>query len=369
MILAAFAIGVTLGAPPAGPRPLQVQRFAHYCDWHTKCVEGPWCDSWRFVSTIPFLRDALPGIGYRSDDPVVIHAHNREMWANGIIPLVSWWGPTAPAGGDAFLDRYLSEWDTAAPVKPGLLYEVTGRLKIVNDTVDFADPENAERFIADVRYLSARFWSRYPERFYRIDGRPVLFIWLTQAFRGPFDEVVARARREVPFYLIGSDFNIPTCFRPGLESIVDATDALSAYGVYAPSLAARYGGKITESYISDYATSAKEWSLWLREHTRGTSLILPLQFAFDDRLVEPPRNHPPMTCTPEVASRLAQTAHTLIAGSQLECGNLLPYVLFVSYNEHFEGTAAEPSDRYGEDWLNILRTTFATPVLRPTECP
>jgi hypothetical protein len=373
MMLAMLVLAVAPNAPtPAAspaPRSLPIQRLAHYCDWHVKCADGPACDSWRYASTIPSLQDGRPGIGYSSDDPRTIRAHNREMWANGITPLLSWWGPEAPAGGDAFLETYLSQWDAEAPVKPGVLYEVVGRLKMADDVVDFADPENAERFIVDVRHLNERFWSRHPERFYRIEGRPVLFVWLSQAFRGPFDEVVARARREVPFYLIGSEFNLPSSFRPGLETVVRGMDALSAYGIYSPPLAVRHGGQMTEGYVEEYAIAAKEWSRWLSEHAPSTSLILPLQFAFDDHLVVPPRNHPSIDSTPAMASKLALTAHGLIAQSQLECGNIQPSILFVSYNEHFEGTAAEPSDRYGAAWLEILRSAFAIPVQRPATCP
>jgi hypothetical protein len=368
LLSAALAASPAAAAPVTTTRPISIQRLAHYCNWHLKCATDAACDSWRYAATLPRLRDAQPGVGYASDDPRIIRAHNRDLWANGITPLVSWWGPSAPAGGDAFLDAYLREWDARAPVRAGLLYEVTARLKMVNGLVDFTDTENAERFVADVRYLSERYWARQPERFYRIDGRPVLFIWLSHAFRGPFDEVVARVRREVPVYIIGSDFNMPADFRPGLESVARGLDAVSAYGIYTPALATRHQAQITEADVEEYAGSAREWSRWLAEHAAGTALILPLQFAFDDHLVMPPRDHPPLSSTPAIVARLAETAQGLIAGSQAGCGNILPFVLFVSYNEHFEGTAAEANDRYGDSWLETLRRTFAAPVLRPTEC-
>jgi hypothetical protein len=367
-LVAAAGLPSGLASPGAEPRAIQIQRLAHYCDWHVKCATGPDCDSWRYASTIPLRKDAQPGIGYSADDPSIIRAHNREMSASGIIPLLSWWGPDVPAGGDAFLDAYLSQWEPEAPVRAGLLYEVVGRLRMTGELVDFSDPENAERFISDVRYLHQRYWSRYPDRFYRIDGRPVLFIWLSHAFRGPFEEVAARARREVPFYLIGSDFNVPASFRPGLESVVRGLDAVSAYGIYSPPQATRHGGQVTDEYIEEYDVAAGDWSRWLSTNAPGTSLILPLQFAFDDHLVVPPRNHPSITSTASAAVKLAKTAEWQIARSQLACGNIQPFVLFVSYNEHFEGTAAEPSDRYGTDWLDVLRTTFVVPVLRPAEC-
>jgi hypothetical protein len=370
-LLAGLVLPSASAAPLAEPsheRIVRVQRLAHYCDWLQKCATGRDCDWWWQASTIPFRRDALPGIGYASMDPAIIRDQNRELWTNGIVPLISWWGPNEPRGGSAFFDLYLAQWDPQYPVKPGILYEILGRLKVVNGVVDFADPDNAQRFVSDMRYLHERFWSRYPDRFYRFNARPLLFIWLTEIIRGPFAEVVARAQREVPFSVIGSDVTIPPYLRPGLEANVRAMDAVSHYGIYSPPMALAHGGHVDESYTGQYAWSIQEWSSWLAQHAPDTRLILPLQFSFDDHLV-PGRANPSLTSTPEEARRLASTARGLIQESLSSCGNLAPLVLVVSYNEHFEGSAIEPNDRYGDDFLEILRQTFAAPLTRSIDCP
>jgi hypothetical protein len=374
----ARAILLTLLLPPASfaadppiEHSLPIRTLVHYVDWHGKCPPGPDCGNWQRATTIPFRRDARPGLGYRSDDPTIIREHNREMWEHRLVPLVSWWGPTEESpnlGGDSFLDLYLSLWDERYPVRIGLLYEVAVRLKVVNDVVDFSDAENAERFVADLRHLQRKYWSRFPERFHRLHGRPLLFIWLTHAFRGPFDEVAARARAEAPVFLIGSDFNMYDYFRPGLESTVRGLDAVSSYSIYSPLLVRRYGGEVGDAHVRAYAENALTWSTWLAEHAPQTKLLLPLSFAFDDTLWLPPRNNPVLSCSNEAAEKLADTARALVVASRADCGNILPYVLFVSYNEHYEGTAIEPNDVHGWDFLEIVARTFAPPVHQPAEC-
>ncbi len=363
-----LAAGVASAADPPVPRWIYPRAFVHYVDWYSKCPNDPACGGWNQVTTIPWLADSLPGIGYASDDPAVIHQHNHELWDHDLVPLISWWGPDTPLGGDRFLDLYLSLWDEEAPVRIGLLYEVTGRLKLVNDIVDFNDPENADRFVADIRHLQEKYWSRYPDRFYWADNRPVLFIWLTHTFRGPFDVVAARARQEAPVYLIGSDYNTYGYFRPGLEQVARALDAESSYSIYSPLYVERNGAEVGLAHATAYQESVGLWSDWLAQNAPGVKLLLPLSFAFDDTRVFPPREHPPLRCTDAGAELLATTARRLIEISQLECGNISHHLLFVSYNEHYEGTALEPNNVHGNDFLAILTRTLATPVERSADC-
>ncbi len=362
VLLASSAVRAAPGPKGPGSRPVYVQRFAHYTDWHTKCPQGGACDSWNFASTIPFRHDNRPGVGYASLDPAIIRDHNRELWTYGVVPLISWWGPDADQGGDNFLDAYLAQWDPRYPVRPGLLYEVLGRLKVVDGIVDFDDPENANRFLSDLRHIQERYWSRHPDRFFRLRGRPVLFIWLSQIFRGGFDQVMAQARREISFSVIGSEFSLPLFPRPGMEQVVRTEDAMSCYGIYSPPLAREHGGHVDAAYVSQFVQAAHFWSAWLDQNAPDTQLILPLQFAFDDHLV-PGRDNPQLTSTPEEAQRLAAAAFDLIQESATGSGRIAPFILFVSYNEPFEGTALEPNNRYGSDFIDILHDAFIAPIL------
>lgn len=352
-VVSAAAVGVT-APPPSDGVPI----LAHFVDWFQK---NDYVNSWTGATTVPLRRDARTGFGYDSRDPVTLRRQNREMLAHGIVPLVSWWGPDT-VGGDAFLDLYL----TVPGPRLGLLYEVTGRLTADGQAhFNLSDPRNAQRFLDDMQHLSDRYWSRpeLADRWFRIDGRPVVFIWLSHAFTGSFEQLGAEVRRRFSLYLIGSDFNISSHFRDGLESIVRGMDAVSSYGVYHPGLTARTGGHITQAYIDHYVRSYDAWVRWLQQKAPGVNLIPPLQFAFEDT-----RGNPPLTSTYDEAWRFAHLVRFLIERSG-SCGEpVLPFVLLTSYNEHFEGSAVEPTLRYHDDWLGVLGSAFRQPALEQ-RCP
>ena len=319
--------------------------FAHYCNWHIKNQN---ISSWRYANTIP-LRYSPPGIlGYDSQDKRIIAEHNAEMKANGIIPLISWWGPnTRP--GDKFLRTYLS---VDSDVQIGILYEVTVRL-IKNNTgrFSFDDPRNVRRFIEDITHLHETFFTRFPQRFYKMDGRPVVFIWLSHAFKGRFDLAVQKLREKIPVYIIGSDINIYSHFRPDLISTVRGVDAISAYGIYAPNSTRQSGGHLNRDYVDKYAKSLRDWSTWAENNVPNVKLIVPIEFMFRDN-----RSNPELRSTPMEASYLLSKIQEFFVKSK--CGNVLPYVLVVSYNEHYEGTSIEPTVEYGSFYLDLLRTIF-----------
>ncbi len=318
--------------------------FAHYMDW---AVANE--DCWGPAASRPLLRPS----GYASNDPAVIAAHNTEMTANGILPMISWWARDTYAG-DEFLDLYLS---MPGP-QIGILYEALGpgRLKTSGESINMDDPENAGTFISDMEHLQEKYFSRYPDRFYRIAGRPVVFIWISNAFTGPFDQVVARARQNVSFYLVGSDFTSPFGIKPGHESVIRAMDAISTYGGFDID---RYGSEMNVQYVADYRKAVLQWTRWLASNSPHTKLLLPMCFSYDDRKI-PGRRQLHFTSSPEIALQFAQLVRTLIT-NPCEPERVLPLAFTTSYNEHFEGSAVEPSDLYGDRYLRIINKTFNVP--------
>jgi len=335
------------------PRPPErVPILAHYVNWHQK---NDFMNTWGLANTVPIRRNETAGFGYDSLDRAVLTEQNREMILQGIIPLVSWWGPDSRAG-DAFLDAYL----TLPGPRLGLLYEVTGRL--YEDPLghfDVEDPRNVQRFLDDMQHLHDRYWSRpeFGERWFRIDDKPVLYIWLSHAFRGSFERLRAAVRERSPLFIIGSDFNIDSHFRPGLQDVVRGLDAVSAYGIYHPDLTIQTGGRISQAYLDRYATSYSAWVRWLGEHAPGVRLIAPLQFAFKDN-----RGNPALTSTYSQALRLSEIVRLLVQRSQSCREPVLPLILMVSYNEHFEGSSVEPTLQYQYDWFDVLARVFGTPM-------
>jgi len=378
-------LSAVLAAAPASPQARErehisapVPVLAHYMNWAT--VPG----GWSTASVMPLLRDNPAG-GYTSANPAIIAEHNRQMAANGIWPMMSWWGPDTYAG-DRFLDQYLS-----VPGPPlAILYEATGRL-LTNrqiregavtaplpmpapdravmragsgdDRFDFRQAVNANTFIADMEHLHRKYFTGpHADRFVRIDGRPVVFVWISHAFDGPFDEAVAHARERAAFYLVGSDFAVPFYMRSGGESVVRGYDALSAYGFYDPN---RYGLDMNQKFLTEFNAAVPQWETWLGKNAPGVRLLLPMGFAYDETLI-PGRRGVVFSSSYEVARKYAEDVRSLITAP---CGTSLLRIAYVtSFNECYEGTCVEPSEEYGTGYLDIIRQVFAVErTLEPCE--
>lgn len=317
--------------------------FAHFANWWT--VPGSWATS----GTMPIRNDNPMG-GYVSANPDIIRGQNAEMEANGIVPLVSWWARDTYAG-----DEYLHQYLSIPGPQIGILYEAVGPGRMTQDVrgeVNFSDAKNAEMFISDMEHLQNTFFSVYPERFIRIDGRPVVFIWISHIFRGPFDETVARARERAPFFLIGSEFSSPFSPRPDLARSIRGMDAITSYGFYDRQ---RYGADMPQQFLEEYRFAVADWSAWILKSAPHVRIILPMGFAYDETRI-PGRSGLQFRGSLSMARAYAEMVRSFAVNS---CGApIMPYAYITSYSEHAEGTAIEPSHEYGSGYLDIIRETF-----------
>jgi glycoprotein endo-alpha-1,2-mannosidase len=114
-----------------------------------------------------------PAIGnYNNRDSATIASHidqshqgNVDFWA------VSWWGPNS-AENTTFRNSILTN-PRASELKYAVHYESTGRLG------DFANP-NFANLTPDFRYLAANYFQN--PNYLKIDGRPVVFMYVTRAY-------------------------------------------------------------------------------------------------------------------------------------------------------------------------------------------
>ncbi len=335
----------------------------HYMTWLQQ-------RSWSSASTWPVLRNPdypLPR-GYDSDDPVVFRAHNRNAERHGFAWLWSWWGRDGVAGGDATLRRYL-DLDPGATVPLLILHEATGILNVGRDgRFDFDDPANFRRFADDMAYLDRVYWSnpRYAHRFLRVDGRPVLFAWVSRNFTGAWASAVAAARREAGFYLVGSEFLLDLrpdgrpLVRDDLAEVLAPLDAVSGYGIYDP----RYvpgSGHLDAGYAARYEQALRGWAELVTSVAPGVRFIPPLQFAFDDRYYRPDARNPPLWSSIEEAIAVAAVTRRLLddaRGGDARYRSVLPVVFLVSWNEHLEGSAVEWTDEHGYGYVMTADRVF-----------
>jgi hypothetical protein len=335
----------------------------HYMTWLQE-------ESWPFASTWPVLRNPaypLPR-GYDSDDPVIFRAHNRTAERLGFAWLWSWWGPSAVPGGDPTLRRYL-ELDPGSTVPLLVLYESAEALVADRDGfVDFDSTANAQRFVEDVAYLDRAYWSnpRYAHRFLRVDGRPVLFAWVSRQFTGAWPAAVAAARLRAPFYLVGSEFGLGLgpdgrpLVRGNLAEVLAPLDAVSGYGIYDPRFVPA-SGRFDADYLSLYERSLRGWAELVTSLAPHVRFVPPLQFAFDDHFARPEARHPPLSCSVEEAVAAARVTRRLLDDAQVGDGryrSVLPLVFLVSWNEHIEGSAVEWTDEHGYGYLMAAARAF-----------
>ena len=195
---------------------------AYYYPWY-----GPGVGGHGFGST---LRDHLvpkqePALGhYNNGDTEVIASHiHQSVMANIHFWACSWWGPGSYE--DRVLRDHILAHACAGELKYAILYESKGRLG------SFSNP-NYSRLLPDFTYL----WTHYfgQPHYLRIDGRPVVFIYLTRVyFRNQGDEALADLRAAFPALYIVADDVFGRNYR---SSYAAKWDAVTAYDVYGQTM-------------------------------------------------------------------------------------------------------------------------------------
>lgn len=336
----AVLIGMCVAAA-ASAQEVRIERYAHFVTWYSQQRPGIIEHQWDEAAVFPIRRGPGAGEGYDSKDPDIIRQQNEDFLKYGITPLASWWGAEHFAG-DAFLNVYLT---VPSPVKIGILYEVTGLLTSGTQgrrtVYDFDDPGNAQKFVSDIRYLKDTYFGRYPERFATIDGRPIIFIWLSGLFVGDFAHAAAEVKDEV--YIIGSEVSP---YPPGKNteehlSVIRGLDAVSSYGIQFDDF---HSGRLDAAFVGQNISAYRLWSRWLQVHAPDVELIVPLSFSANDTGIPERAPHSrPFISTYEEAYDAAEQYRAFLTEAYLGCAmtNVRVAVNITSYNEHVEGTSLE----------------------------
>ncbi|MEX0986094.1 MAG: glycoside hydrolase family 99-like domain-containing protein [Bacteroidales bacterium] len=281
-----------------------------------------------------YLREHLvpvqtPELGEYSDrDAEVIEQHLSWSEYAGIgLWVSSWWGPGKME--DVTLKDHILKHPALGDMKIALFYETSGRIP------DFTDLSNVR---SDIEYMAETYFDH--PNYYTIDGRPVLFVYLTRVLsgKGVLEETVNIMRAAAgdsgfDIYIVGDHvFGKP----PSSTDQIVLLDAITNYDVYGSSGARMYA---TQWYVDSYYQAQAGWKS--QALTVGTGFIPATAPGFNDTGVRD--GHIPLsrklTENDEFGSLFKAMVDKAVTLVDPATNNLF---LVTSWNEWHEDTQIEP---------------------------
>lgn len=329
-------------AVPLGPRPLV---GAHYYHWYP----GNWA-----IGTLRGALDAPqpPELGwYDSADVSVAEQHIAWASEHGIdfFTLDSW--PVQHQENQAAIARFL-EAPNIADIRFTMFYE-TWDLSFdpARGFADLDQPGIRQAFVEDMAQLADQYFD-HPS-YLRIDGRPVVILYLTRVLVGDVDGAMAevramwRARGHDPFVVADEIFwrvtrsDGPAAFSTEPQpDRIRLFDAITAYNPYESSETSHAGYSATSRFLPDVIGLYQRYA----DATGGEVPIVPgVLPGYNDRGVRPSLDHYviPRARAPDAAEGTF-LADMLDQVADPWTDARAPLVMVTSWNEWNEDTAIEP---------------------------
>lgn len=271
----------------------------------------------------------LPALGEYNDRETEVIAQHLEWceYAGISLWVSSWWGPGKKE--DITLKDHILQHPELGDMKIALFYETTGRIP------DFTDLSNVS---ADIEYMAENYFDH--PNYYTIDGRPVLFVYLTRALssRGVLEQTMDLMRAAAnssgyDIYIVGDQvFGQP----PSSADQLALLDAATNYDVYGSSGARMYA---TQKKVDNYYTAQAGWKS--KAQAVGTGFIPATAPGFNDTGVRD--GHVPLsrklTESDEFGSLFRAMVDKAVTLVDPTVNNLF---LVTSWNEWHEDTQIEP---------------------------
>lgn len=315
--------------------------LAYYYPWYLK---GDWSRHGYFGE---------PTLGnYGTDDPQVAAQHIRWAKEAGLDGFVVSWGGPQDMTDKHFRAGYLKA-DNSADLKYAFIYESLGRLDgadgETNERVDFSQRRVVRRFQEDLAYLNKQFCG--DDRYLKIDGRPVIVLYVTRTFRNLNAELLAQIQAAAgqKFYFIADEPFLlgeqksPQTAENGLRDGQPLFDAYTAYNMFESDLVKE--GEPASDYMRREALPVfKSWSA----ETVFCPTLMPKYHDF--------RGKRTLTGTPDDYKTMIAMMQKL---PKKAVGHGIGSIyLITSWNEWWEGTTIEPDTTDGEAFLKANREAF-----------
>lgn len=328
---------------------------------HLSAYYYPWYSHDRHWHEGYLAEEGDPALGnYSSRTPSVIRQH-LEWSRNGDIDnwVCSWWGPGS--WEDDTLRRYIAPVISTEnnPENPTLcvFYEAEGILGMDPERGIVFDEKTTDQFVEDFGYLAETYFDL--PSYYRIDGKPVVYIYLSRTFAGDYASAIARVRAKVrslghEVFLIGDE----VYWGDPEENRVALWDAVTAYNLHGPPIFGEQPDQLL--FVEECDNLYREWTELC---TRlGVKLIPGFIPGFNNHGADPDRTYYTIPRNLKPGAPPTSTLNALADVSLDYADPELNAVVLTSFNEWHEDSQVEP--REGTDgspdlqFLEALKAKF-----------
>jgi glycoprotein endo-alpha-1,2-mannosidase len=310
-------------------------------DRHVSVFYYPWYDLNRHWGE-GYLRHLTNPV----QEPLLGHYSNRDeanverhlQWSQqyGIDNWIcSWWGPDSWEN-KTILD-YVSPNLEGSKVSYCLFYEAAGLLNMQNGRIEF-DEQRTATFRAHIKFIAANYFD--DPAYYRINGRPVVYIYLTRTFAGDYENAINAARQDVAemgfdIFLIGDEvyWGSPNFTR------IAALDGITAYNMHGPH---EYDGYPMDTHFFDKV--AEKYTAYRNiANLTNTAFIPKIMPGFNDRGVRLSADHYviPSQVHPDSSHTSTFEHYSHLAEAFIDSN--LNALCITSFNEWHEDTQIEPT--------------------------
>jgi glycoprotein endo-alpha-1,2-mannosidase len=334
-------------------------------DYHVAAYYYPWYDKkhWKQGYVRKELTPEQPPLlgEYSSKDRKVVRQHLSWSEEYGIDSWIcSWWGKRSKT--DRNIIRAILPEIASSETQFAIFYESAKLLNMVNGAIDIQG-QALEQLKKDIGYLS-RTYFHHPS-YLHIEGRPVLYIYLTRAFSGQVEEginIIRQAAKEEGYdlFLVGDEVFWQ---RPNRQRI-ELLDAITPYNMHGPN---NFDG-----YPSDtdfFEAVDRQYEKYQYVSQRSGACFIPNVFpGFNDKGVRPEANHYIIPNQVHPDSSHTSTLRTYLELAKEHIDPKVKLLTVTSFNEWHEDTQIEPTTikpsqvkyqdyiyvQYGFDYLKMI---------------
>ena len=304
----------------------------YYYPWYDQPDNGHWKEGHLRELLSP---PALPTLGkYYSGDREVIKQHLLWSAEYGIDHWIcSWWALGSIEDRVMRLDVLPTMKDS--PTKFCIYYESAGLLGMNEDEEIVFNDMTLATFKEHMEYLW-KYYFKHPN-YLRVDGKPVLHLYVSRCYAGRFDEAIAMAREiarehQEELYIVGDEI----FWGPPNPDRIKLMDAITAYCMHGPI---DFQGYPQHSELLMHLTiKYNEYSKIAKSH--GVAVAPNIFPGYNNRVIRADNYAIPRKFNP---SDKAGTTFTRMADwSEKYIDPKLNTVLITSFNEWHEDTQIEP---------------------------